>query len=82
MVAPARLVTPDGKTIELSRETYRQIRKLLGENDQTAPRSRRVAEIRATYDKYAGKPSLVKALLEEHKAELAREETRLKRHNG
>lgn len=81
-MATPRLITADGKTIELSLETYQQIRKLLGENGQTAPKSRRVSEIRATYGKYAGKPSLVKVLLEERKAELAREETRLKRHNG
>ena len=81
MVTP-RLITPDGKTIELSRETYQQIRKLLGEGRQTAPRSRRVSEIRATYGKYASKPSLVQALLDEHEAELAREEAKLKRLYG
>lgn len=81
MAAP-RLITPDGKTIELSRETYQQIRKLLGENGQAAPKTRRLAEIRATYGKYAGKNSLIQALLEEHQAELAREEAKLKRFHG
>ena len=74
-----RLITPDGKTIELSRETYQQIRKLLGKDHPVARKSHRVAEIRATYGKYAGRPSLVLALLEERKAELAHEEARLKR---
>jgi len=81
MVTP-RLITPDGETIELSREIYRQIRKLLGENGQAVPKARRLAEIRATYGKYAGEPSLVQALLEEHQAELAREEAKLKRFHG
>jgi len=81
-MATPRLITPDGKTIELSRETYRQIRKLLGENGRAAPKTRRVAEIRATYGKFAGEPSLVQALLEEHAAELAREDAKLKRLHG
>ncbi len=81
MAAPARLITPDGKTIELSSEAYQQIKKMLdmGYHVEQLPR---VSEIRATYGKYAGKPSLVKALLKEHKTELAREEAKLKRRNG
>lgn len=72
MATPARLITPDGKTIELSAEVYRQVQKLLdmGYHVEQLPR---IAEIRATYGKYAGKPSLVKALLEERKSERARE---------
>jgi len=81
-MAVPRLITPDGKTIELSQKTYRKIRKLLGEYDQTKPRSRRVSDIRATYGKFAGEPSFVQALLEEHAAELAREDVKLKRLHG
>ncbi len=78
-MALPRLITPDGKTIELSRKTYQQIQKLLREGNVTAPRARRRSQVDATYGKYAGKPSLIQALLKERKAELAREESRLKR---
>ncbi len=81
MVTP-RLITPDGKTIELSREAYKQIRKLLGEERRAAPKARRLLNIRATYGKYADKPSLLQDLLDEHKAELAREDAKLKWFNG
>jgi len=77
-----RLITPDGKTIELSQNAYQQIRKLLGEDHRTAPKARRLSDIRATYGKYADKPSLLQALLDEHKAELVREEAKLKRFYG
>jgi hypothetical protein len=78
MATPARLITPDGKTIELSSEAYQQIKKILdaGYRVEQLPR---VSEVRGTYGKYAGKPSLVKALLEERKAEQAREEAKVKR---
>ena len=81
-MATPRLITPDGKSIELSQETYKKIQKLLRETSQTTTKSHRIAEIRATYGKYAGKPSLTQALLKERKAELAREEAKLKRRNG
>ena len=82
MAMPARLITPDGKTIELSPETYKQVRKLLAGKYIVAPTTKRVAAIRATFGKYAGKPSLTKALLKERKAEYARENSKLRRHNG
>jgi hypothetical protein len=81
MVTP-RLITPDGKTIELSRETYRQVRKLLDEERRAVPESRRLSNIRATYGKYADKPSLLQDLLDEHRAELAREKAKIKKLNG
>jgi hypothetical protein len=70
-----RLITPDGKTIELSRETYIRIQRILRENQATAPRTRR-DHINATYGKYAGKSSLIHALLKERKAEIARENSK------
>ncbi|MGC1375111.1 MAG: hypothetical protein WA821_02750 [Anaerolineales bacterium] len=68
MAAPARLITPDGKTIELSPDAYQKIQQLLdtGYRVEQLPR---VSEIRATYGKYAGKPSLVDVLVEERKAD-------------
>ena len=79
MSLPARLITPKGEIIELSPETYRQVRKLI-----VARRSRRATEkfIQSTYGKYAGKPSLTKVLLSERAADLAREETKIKRWHG
>jgi hypothetical protein len=77
-----RLITPEGKTIELSQETYQQIKKLLREGDVTIPKLRRVSEIRSTYGKYAGKPSLTQALLKERQEERAREEAKYRRRNG
>jgi hypothetical protein len=77
-----RLITPDGKTIELSQETYQQIKKLLREGDAGEPQLRLVAEIRATYGKYAGKPSLTQTLLKERREEHAREEAKFKSRNG
>ena len=82
MATPARLITPHGKTIELSPETYKKVQKLLGEKHIAAPTTKRMAAIRATYGKYAGKPSLIKALLKERRAEYTRENAKLSRHNG
>jgi hypothetical protein len=82
MATPARLITPDGKTIELAPEIYRQIQKLLNSGYSVDAQPRRVAEIQATYGKYAGKPALTQVLLDERKADLEREEIKLKRHHG
>jgi hypothetical protein len=79
-MATPRLITPDGKTVELSRETYKLIKNLLREGRQNAPRTH-TDHIDATYGKYAGKPSLVQSLLKERKAELAREDAKLRRRN-
>ena len=77
-----RLITPEGKTIELSQEAYQQIKKLLQEGDIAIPKTRRLAEIRAPYGKYAGKPSLTQALLKERREERVREEAKFKRKDG
>ena len=82
MATPARLITPDGKTIELAPETYRQIQKLLNSGYAVDSQPRRVAEIQATYGKYAGKPSLTRILLDERKADLERDEAKLKQRQG
>ena len=81
METPALLITPEGKTIELAPETYRQIQKLLNSGKMLDSRPRRVAEIQATYGKYAGKTSLTQTLLRERRADLEREESKLKRHH-
>jgi len=81
-MATPRLITPDGKTVELSRDIYKEIQKILRERQPTSVRSKRAGHIAATYGKYAGKPSLVQALLKERKLELAREESRMRRQHG
>lgn len=75
-MATPRLITPAGKTIELSTEDYKQIQKILREKKTLA---QRLAHIDSMYGKYAGKKSLTQALLKERKAELAREEEKIKR---
>jgi hypothetical protein len=82
MATSARLITPEGKMIELAPETYRQIQKLLHSGDTPDAQPRRVAEIRATYGKYAGKPSLTQSLLAERQADIEREAAKWKHPNG
>lgn len=78
-MATPRLVTPAGKTIELSPEMYKQIQKILRARKPAMSKAQRLRHIEDTYGKYAGKKSLTQALLEERKAELAREEAKIKR---
>lgn len=81
-MATPRLVTPAGKTIELSPETYRQIQKILRAKKPAMSKAQRLRHIEATYGKYAGKTSLTQALLRERKEDLAREEAKIKRHRS
>jgi hypothetical protein len=64
----ARLITPDGKSIDLPPDVYRRIRHLL---TPTRRRSRTEidAAIRETYGKYAAGTSLTQALLRERAIE-------------
>ena len=78
-MATPLLITPDGKKIELSPATYKQIQKILREEKY---RAQRLARIDLLHGKYAAKTSLTQALLKEHKEELAREEAKLKRRKG
>ena len=77
MAQRARLITPQGKRIELSPEVYRQIRRLL--MPRSRPQTKTKNAIAATYGKYAGGRSLSQALLAERAAERAREEKKLGR---
>lgn len=79
MTLPARLITPKGEIIELTPETYRRVRKLVA-----SPRSKRTTAkfIQSAYGKYAGKPSLIKALLAQRAADLELEEAKIKRLRG
>lgn len=79
MLRTARLITPRGKTIELSPEIYRQVQELLARQPKPSAGAKADQAIRATYGKYAGDESLIEALLAERAAERAREETKVMR---
>ena len=81
-MATPRLITPSGKTIELSPEAYKQIQKILHTRKRTMTKAQRLRHIDATYGKYAGKTSLTQALLKERKEDLAREEAKIRRWHG
>jgi hypothetical protein len=82
MRQPARLITPQGKTIELPPEVYRQVQRLLASRQQHKTRAQMDRAIRSTYGKYAGRKSLTRALLTERAAERARENAKTIRHHG
>jgi len=82
MLEFARLITPQGKTIELSPETYRQVQELLARQPKRPSRARIDKIIHDTYGKYAGGDSLTQALLSERAADRTQEEARIARFNG
>jgi hypothetical protein len=69
MIEVARLITPQGKTIELSPEIYKQVQELLARQPKRTSHARVDRIIRDTYGKYAGGDSLTQALLSERAAE-------------
>lgn len=76
----ARLITPDGESIDLPVEVYRQIMRLLETRPQRrSARSRAQinAAIRRGYGLLASPESFTQALLEERAAEKAREADKL-----
>jgi len=82
MAQSARLITPQGETIELTPETYRQVRKLLATRTRRRSRAKIAEIIRATYGKYAGGVALTETLLAERADERAREKAILDRLHG
>ena len=82
MAQPARLITPQGKQIDLPPDVYRQVRQLLQVRSRRRSRVRITRTIRTTYGKYAGGPSLTQALLAERRTERDREDAKLKRLRG
>jgi hypothetical protein len=81
MAYTARLITPQGQTIPLSPQTYESVLKFLEEQEPspvlTLSALRSLLE--ETQGKYAGHPSMVRALLAERRAERQREEARRQR---
>jgi hypothetical protein len=72
MSQSAHLITPDGKSIELPAEVYRQVKRLLAtRNLKRHVRSRAHIDsvLQATYGMLAGENSLTEALLAERKAD-------------
>ena len=74
----ARLITPDGKSIDLPPDVYRRIRRLLT-NTRRPSRAKIDATIRETYGKYAAGSSLTQALLRERAADRYREDNKATR---
>ncbi len=72
----AHLITPQGKRIPLSPRAYEAILNLLEERGAAPALTRPEigALLRETRGKYAGRPSLVQALLAERRIEREREE--------
>jgi hypothetical protein len=77
----ARLITPDGKAIELPAEVYRQVKHLLDTRERRGARSkeREKAAIQAGFGLLAGDDSLTQALLVERSKELTREDAKIAR---
>jgi hypothetical protein len=69
----ARLITPDGKSIDLPPDVYRRIRRLLAPARRPS-RAKIDATIRDTYGKYAAGSSLTQALLKERADDRYRED--------
>jgi hypothetical protein len=82
MLEAARLITPQGRTIVLSPEIYKQVQDLLARQSKHASHARIDQIIRDTYGKYADKDSLTQALLAERAAERAREDAKTVRSIG
>ncbi len=81
-MATPRLITPAGKTIELSPETYKKIRKILRAQKRSMTKAQRLRHIEETFGKYTADTFLTRTLLNERKAELKREEARIRQRHG
>jgi hypothetical protein len=73
MLEATRLITPQGKTIELSPEIYHQVQQILARQPKRSTRTRIDRAIQETYGKYSEDDSLTQALLAERAAERSRE---------
>ena len=82
MLEAARLITPQGKTIELSSEIYNQVQEILARQPKRSTRTRIDRAIQETYGKYSTGDSLTQALLAERAAERALEDKKVARLNG
>jgi len=77
MLETARLITPQGKTIELSPEMNRQIQERLDRQAKRLTPTKADQVIRETFGKYADADSLTEALLEERLAERLSEDAKV-----
>jgi hypothetical protein len=72
MSQSAHLITPDGKSIELPAEVYRQVKRLLATRNlkrHVRSRAHIDSDLQATYGMLAGENSLTETLLAERKAD-------------
>ncbi len=74
----ARLVTPQGQTIKLTVEDYREIMALLQRRRAAFPADQLEATVNETHGKYAGGPPLTQALLQARREDQELEEARLR----
>ncbi len=77
MRQPARLITPEGKAIDLPQDVYRQVKRLLDTRPARRSHVRVAAAIQQGYGLLGGGDSLTQALLDEHALERARDEKKL-----
>ena len=82
MLEAARLITPQGKSIELSSEIYNQVQEILARQPKRSTRTLIDRTIQETYGKYSEGDSLTQALLAERAAERALEDKKVARLNG
>ena len=82
MLEAARLITPQGKPIELSSEIYNQVQEILARQPRRSTRTRIDRAIQETYGKYSDGDSLTQALLAERAAERSSEEAKVARSGG
>ena len=74
MRQPARLITPEGKAIDLPKDVYRQVKRLLDTRPARRSQAKQKIAIQQGYGLLEGGDSLTQALLEERILERVREE--------
>ena len=79
MRQPARLITPEGQAIDLPKDVYRQVKRLLDTRPARRSHVKQEAAIQRGYGLLGGGDSLTQALLDERALERARDEKKLSR---
>ena len=78
----ARLITPDGRTIELAPEIYQEIKQLLSNEARLSSKDEINRVLADTYGMLAQEDSLTEALLRSRKKERAREARKISGYNN
>ena len=77
MRQPARLITPEGKAIDLPKDVYRQVKRLLDTRPARRSHAKMATAIQHGYGLLGGGDSLTQALLNEHAMERDGDEKKL-----